>query len=468
MHHILPKHLAVSIKEGIKLKHRTAFDAFTSGLEASDSSAELAAWKRQVLEWEVQPHLDLEGSPFEIAEEDKLSLDLQVTSEEFLCTEAWTEINREHTPGSFITLGLELEETQRKLEVDVRALKDPLTAFTKRRTTLLRRIYKFRQVQAVYMPTVRVLLSETQKAGFDGNGQQLPEATRLFMLWELGSREVRGRACATGLTEIEARMRYGEASDALEAVRNGLRARTMTNRYKLATPIIASLVLAPAPTPVRSFGRPLRHPPAPPRHALAHRSPPYPPYPAPDSVCLLTRRPPRRWLATTTVNSVGLDSFPPRRPAHAYSLARPPCLYPNIVRSFVPPPRPLVCFATLRDTSRSLVRPTLARSWLPTRALAPSSLRRSSTLTRFNHKTGRMFSRPHILLTRPSPMSLARSPHHPRLARSRHVAPTHPPLARAHLPSPCANSRGVPASSSLAHDATRRPRRSCSRRPRPF
>ncbi|KAK6974865.1 CxC2 domain-containing protein [Favolaschia claudopus] len=236
MHNVLPKRLAVSIKEG--LKHKAAFDAFTKGLEASQPE-EVAAWRKRVIEWEAQPHPELGESPFELAEEvTKLrDIQLQVATEEFLCTEAGVEIERDHTQGSFVTLGLQVEETQRRLEVDVRALKDPSTSqrleFTKRRTTLLRRIHKFRQIQAVYMPSVRALLSEAQQGIYDGNGDQLPEATRLFMPSELGNREVRGRACATGLAEIEARMRHGEACDALEAVRHGLRARTMTNRFKL-------------------------------------------------------------------------------------------------------------------------------------------------------------------------------------------------------------------------------------------
>ncbi|KAK7056153.1 CxC2 domain-containing protein [Favolaschia claudopus] len=236
MHRLLPKRLAVSIKEGSM--HKTAFDAFTRGLEESGAE-EVAAWKKRVIEWEAQPHPDSEESPFDVVEEvTKLrDIQLQVATEEFLCTEAGIEVEREHTPGSFVTLGLELEEVQRKLEIDVRALKEPSTAqrlnFTKRRTTLLRRLHKFRQVQAVYMPSLRSLLSDAQQSVYDGNGEQVPEATRLFMPSELASREVRGRACATGLAAIEARMRHGEASDALEAVRHGLRARTMTNRYKL-------------------------------------------------------------------------------------------------------------------------------------------------------------------------------------------------------------------------------------------
>jgi hypothetical protein len=119
----------------------------------------------------------------------------------------------------------------------VRALKDPSPAqrlaFMKRRTMLLKRIHKFRQIQGVYMPALRSLLSDEKKQVYDGNGEQLPEATRLFMPSELVDNAMRARVCAMGLAEIEARMRQGEAREALEALRHGLRTRTMTNRYKL-------------------------------------------------------------------------------------------------------------------------------------------------------------------------------------------------------------------------------------------
>jgi hypothetical protein len=83
------------------------------------------------------------------------------------------------------------------------------------------------------MPAARAILSDGQKQVFDGNGEQFPEATRLFMPSEIEQQTLRRRACVVGLVEVEARMREGEATEALESVRGGLCTRTMTNRYKL-------------------------------------------------------------------------------------------------------------------------------------------------------------------------------------------------------------------------------------------
>ncbi|KAJ7475547.1 hypothetical protein B0H11DRAFT_2158492 [Mycena galericulata] len=236
MHRVLPKRLAVSIKEGSK--HKTALDAFTAGLE-EHRPEEVADWKAWVLRWEAEQHTNGDDAPFELAEEVTTlrEIQLQIASEEFLCTEDGVEVEQEHTPGTFVAMGMDIEETQRRLEIDVRALKDPSPtqglAFTKRRTTLRKTIFKFRQIQRVYMPALRALLSDEQKQVFDGNGEELPEATRLFMPSEIEVERTRGKACATGLAEIEARMHDGEANEVLEAVRQGLRTRTMTNRYKL-------------------------------------------------------------------------------------------------------------------------------------------------------------------------------------------------------------------------------------------
>ncbi|KAJ7033118.1 hypothetical protein C8F04DRAFT_957903 [Mycena alexandri] len=236
MHRILPKRLAVCLKEGAR--HKAAFELFSNGLQEYRPT-EVAEWREWVLRWESKQHTDASESPFELQEEVTTLRNIQqaIAEEEFICTDDGVEIEREHSPGTFISLGLALEEVQRKLAVDVRALRDPSPnqkmGFTKRRTNLLKRIHKFRAVQRIYMPSVRAVLSDDEKQVFDGNGEQVPEATRLFMPSEIADTRLRGRACAVGLPDIEARMRAGEAEEALEDVRVGLRTRTMTNRFKL-------------------------------------------------------------------------------------------------------------------------------------------------------------------------------------------------------------------------------------------
>ncbi|KAJ7888386.1 hypothetical protein B0H14DRAFT_3081962 [Mycena olivaceomarginata] len=236
MHRILPKRLAVAIKDGNQ--HRVAFEAFSKGLEEARPE-QIKEWRAWVERWESTQHTTPEDSPFDMPEEvtSLRQIQLEIAMEEFVCTSEGVEIEREHTPSTFIIMGLHIEESQRRLEVAVRALRNPSPTqkldFTKRRTALLKRIHKFRELQTVYMPSVRAVLTNIQKQMYDGSGEELPEVTRLFMPSEIADPRSRERVCAMGLPTLEARLREAEAAEALESVRVGLRTRTMTNRYKL-------------------------------------------------------------------------------------------------------------------------------------------------------------------------------------------------------------------------------------------
>jgi hypothetical protein len=259
----------VSVKEGAK--NKVALDAFTEGLEATRPE-EVAEWREWVHRWEAEQHTDLSESPFEYKEagtsgggvvDVRLTLaivttlreiQLAIATEELISTEDGVEVEQESTPSTFITMGLGIEDTQcvyiymgtereltvirrRRLEIDIKALQHPSATqklgFMKRRTALLKRIHKFRQLQRVYMPALRGFLSDHERQVLDGNGVQVPEITCLFMPSEITNAGDRRNACAVGLGEVEARMREGEAAEALEVVRQGLRSRTLTNRFRI-------------------------------------------------------------------------------------------------------------------------------------------------------------------------------------------------------------------------------------------
>ncbi|KAF7372477.1 CxC2 domain-containing protein [Mycena venus] len=178
------------------MKHKIAFKAFTKGMEE--------ARPEDVVEWKLVDEVSTLHD-----------IQLRTAAEEYVCTEDVVEIKRDHTPRSFIMMGLELKQIQRKLEIDVRALKDPSPAqklvFTQHRTSLLKRIHKFCQIQGVYMLALRLLLSDNQKQVFDGNSEQQPEATPLVMPSELARNELRAMTCMTELAAIEAWMKEGGA-----------------------------------------------------------------------------------------------------------------------------------------------------------------------------------------------------------------------------------------------------------------
>ncbi|KAF7369403.1 CxC2 domain-containing protein [Mycena venus] len=236
MHRVLPRRLTENIQEGTK--HKVALDAFTEGLERTRPE-EVAEWRAWVEEWEATQHTTTENCPFEYMEAVRTLQDIQlrIAAEELILTEDGVEVEQENTPSTFISMGLSIEDQQRRLEIDIKALQAPTAtqslAFTKRRTALLKRIHKFRQLQLVYMPVLRGFLSDHEKQVLDGNGEQAAEATRLFMPSEISDASNRRRACAIGLLGVEERMREAEAEEALERVQQGLRSRTMTNRFRI-------------------------------------------------------------------------------------------------------------------------------------------------------------------------------------------------------------------------------------------
>ncbi|KAJ6492734.1 hypothetical protein C8R47DRAFT_1070284 [Mycena vitilis] len=234
---LLKQRLAEGITDG--KKHKEAFQAFTEGL-SSLQEVDVESWRVWVDKWEKARHLENEkGSPYEF-EDEGLTLKeirLLLAAEEYGQTGDGDEVEREDTPSTFLTMGMELEEAQRQVAVAIKAAGPNPTPtqeldFLKRRTTLRVRLQAFRKLQGTYMPKLRRYLNPGQKAVWDADDQQ-PEATRLFMPSDIETAASRVKACATGLPDVEARLRKGEASEALAQLRRGLRTRSMTNRFKI-------------------------------------------------------------------------------------------------------------------------------------------------------------------------------------------------------------------------------------------
>jgi hypothetical protein len=105
--------------------------------------------------------------------------------------------------------------------------------FLKQRTTLLKQLHIFRKLQSTYMPNLRQYLTATQRQLWDTEASVNVEAVCLFMPSDILDKTKCGKACALGLPEMEAELRVGEAREALEALRQGLQTRTVTNRFRL-------------------------------------------------------------------------------------------------------------------------------------------------------------------------------------------------------------------------------------------
>lgn len=105
------------------------------------------------------------------------------------------------------------------------------TALQDRRTALLRKIQKFRDVQDIYMPGLRAFLDRTQPDLSDREREMQAENLDIHLPSSLDPTN-RTVVCIAGVVDVEDRLRYGQAFEALEDLRRQLRTRTFTTKFK--------------------------------------------------------------------------------------------------------------------------------------------------------------------------------------------------------------------------------------------
>ena len=102
--------------------------------------------------------------------------------------------------------------------------------FQEHRVALRKKIQHFRTLQVEYMPGLRSVLRNPDI--LDDSPDILAENIRLQFPSELASAD-RDRACANGITDVEARICHAEASEALDDLRRYLRTRTSLNKWRV-------------------------------------------------------------------------------------------------------------------------------------------------------------------------------------------------------------------------------------------
>ncbi|KAJ7117958.1 hypothetical protein C8R43DRAFT_901603 [Mycena crocata] len=232
---VFPRRLARDLKEG--QRDREAFESFTALLEGERPKL-VEKWRNWVKEWESEAHTEGVPSPFEMTQEahSMSKIQLKLAKAELAQTGAGVRIDRAHTASSFIAMGLDLEQSQRILAIDLKAQIDPTPLqeleIVRRKTALLRRVKHFRKLQQnTYMVHVERALTPTQRQIFNDTSRSA-EAIKLFLPSEL-TEEARRNVCVKGLDKIEDELREAELGETLDELRTCLRTRTMTARFRL-------------------------------------------------------------------------------------------------------------------------------------------------------------------------------------------------------------------------------------------
>ncbi|KIM81446.1 hypothetical protein PILCRDRAFT_53455, partial [Piloderma croceum F 1598] len=171
-------------------------------------------------------HVTLAQVRLELAEEDKKRVEEGIT------------VSCDVSASGFLTLGMDIQGQQELIRREVKGKsKQTLlqsTSLVERRTLLLKRIQRFREVQRTYMPGLDApLLAQLEQSALPLNTTSVHvEDSILFMPSELPF-ATRRRVCNPGLSDIEDRLRFAEAHDALDHLRHHLQNRTFTNKFKV-------------------------------------------------------------------------------------------------------------------------------------------------------------------------------------------------------------------------------------------
>jgi hypothetical protein len=162
------------------------------------------------------------------------------------------------SPSAFLSLGMDIQGQQyvpHNLHVSVSLITDIIisresmrrevkglgkqtvlrtTSLIERRTTLVKRIQRFRDIQHLYMPGLdpQLLGHLLRSASHNPLSPVHVEDSILFMPSDLPD-DLRRQHCAPGLASVEDRLRYAEAYQSLDHLRHHLRNRTFTNKFKV-------------------------------------------------------------------------------------------------------------------------------------------------------------------------------------------------------------------------------------------
>ncbi|THU77010.1 hypothetical protein K435DRAFT_703408 [Dendrothele bispora CBS 962.96] len=240
---LLLRHLLTAIYE--RQIHMKALKEF------SESQGEVTKeWMGWINDWEDElsllPDQRTKPNPFEMLESGltEAEIKLELTTLEAEQERAGIPPIHNVSPTSFISQGLDIEEQQQILKLDLKAncfdTTLQKTALIQQCTKILRAIGKFRSVQATYMPGALQFLAKspssvstanTDAPGASSTSVELPEDIPLCLPSALPEAyHVEG--CRPALFEIEQKLREGQLRNSLNQLRNHLHMKLRLLTYR--------------------------------------------------------------------------------------------------------------------------------------------------------------------------------------------------------------------------------------------
>ncbi|KAK7059400.1 hypothetical protein R3P38DRAFT_2495701, partial [Favolaschia claudopus] len=129
---------------------------------------------------------------------------------------------------AFLVGGLQIEDAQRRIIAEQAGLTivspDRDSKIQELRLALLKKIGRFRELQAMYMPGAARAIAQEEARRDPEAAAPRAEHAKLYMPHELSEAE-RGAGCVHGLSEMEAKLRVAQSSAALTVLRGRLHAK---------------------------------------------------------------------------------------------------------------------------------------------------------------------------------------------------------------------------------------------------
>ncbi|KAF9508989.1 hypothetical protein BS47DRAFT_1365591 [Hydnum rufescens UP504] len=202
--------------------HLEQYDTLTQGLADDDAST----WERMVREWEI-----------DASKPDPYTLPLSNKSQAQICLEL-IEMERDSlyhgsvslhnvSASAFVIMGLDIEDTQRKLALDVQCTTETISSLMSiesRRLSLVKRIKTFRNIQRIYMPEACHFLTSEDECEKPSH----PETIKLFLPSQIPAEY----HVQNTIVDIEVKLCVGQAFDALSSLRSSLCIQAHLTNYK--------------------------------------------------------------------------------------------------------------------------------------------------------------------------------------------------------------------------------------------
>ncbi|KAJ7815732.1 hypothetical protein B0H14DRAFT_2277508, partial [Mycena olivaceomarginata] len=201
---------------------------------SAEQADRIGEWKKMVEDYEADPS---EKNPYSLPLTARSGISeaqvlLQFEAEETARVQAGVLSIHSVSPASFVAAGLEVEDEQRRVRVQVQLKKAGTTAqqidVMVLRQGLNRSIQRLRNLQATYTPIAIVVLGQRENVPED----EQPENVPLFLPSALNQAQ-RSLESVAGLAAIEEMLRDAQCSTALGRLRNQLHVKSRLLTYKV-------------------------------------------------------------------------------------------------------------------------------------------------------------------------------------------------------------------------------------------